>query len=306
MTLCPISMFSMIFATLSPMVPAIHAGGNIETSSTARLPSSSLRCASITRRMYAASRDPRSAMTSARIASSSLPSSSMSSADRCAVGSTVFFWMTVTVLLGVRGSVVDAAGSCRGVDAGLDDDAVSLERRRDVAVAQVPHDAFAKREHAAVADAHPATAGHQHAGLLGLVEQRSVAGGLDARTTLGEHHGPAVTGHQSGEPELLGAQLETAVGVVLLQRLEQPGGSARQRDALVEVGHQRLDVAHVEHAVLVVVPRHEPDRTGLVEGGQVAAEDRLHLARRNVQHDDVVCGTAGRPDHTRVGDRVEI
>ncbi len=51
MTLWPISMFSMILETDRPAVPASHAGGNSENSSTARLPSSSLRWASMTVRM---------------------------------------------------------------------------------------------------------------------------------------------------------------------------------------------------------------------------------------------------------------
>ena len=51
MTLWPISMFSTIFATESPAVPTSHAGGNSENSSTARLPSSSLRWTSMTLRM---------------------------------------------------------------------------------------------------------------------------------------------------------------------------------------------------------------------------------------------------------------
>ena len=44
-------------------MPTTQAGGNIETSSTARLPSSSLRWASITLRMYAASSAPRESTT---------------------------------------------------------------------------------------------------------------------------------------------------------------------------------------------------------------------------------------------------
>ena len=51
MTLWPISMFSMILATARPAVPTTQAGGNIDTSRTARLPSSSLRWVSMTLRM---------------------------------------------------------------------------------------------------------------------------------------------------------------------------------------------------------------------------------------------------------------
>ena len=51
MTLWPISMFSRILATDRPAVPTSQAGGNSENSSTARLPSSSLRWTLMTRRM---------------------------------------------------------------------------------------------------------------------------------------------------------------------------------------------------------------------------------------------------------------
>ncbi len=51
MMLWPISMLSRILATLRPTVPRIQAGGKIETSRTARLPSSSLRWVEITVRM---------------------------------------------------------------------------------------------------------------------------------------------------------------------------------------------------------------------------------------------------------------
>ena len=51
MTLWPISMLSTILEIDSPTVPSNQAGGNSENSSTARLPSSSLRWASITERI---------------------------------------------------------------------------------------------------------------------------------------------------------------------------------------------------------------------------------------------------------------
>ena len=98
MTLWPISMFSRILATVRPAVPAIQAGGNSENSSTAREPSSSLRCTSIILRMYAASLSPRLATNSARMASSSRPICSMSSGVRWAMGFTVCFWSTVMVI----------------------------------------------------------------------------------------------------------------------------------------------------------------------------------------------------------------
>ena len=89
--LWPISMFSRILATDRPTVPTTQAGGNIENSSTPRLPSSSLRWTSMTLRMYAASSSPRLARTSSRIASSSRPMLSMSSAVRWAIGLSGFF-----------------------------------------------------------------------------------------------------------------------------------------------------------------------------------------------------------------------
>src|SRR5829696_8296274 len=124
--LCPISMFSRIFATERPTVPTTQAGGNIETSSAARLPSSSLRWTSMTRRMYFASSSPRLSRTSWRMVSSSLPMISMSSADRWAIGFSGFFCRTVTVRLLFSGrSVVDVARAGSSADAGLDEHAVA-------------------------------------------------------------------------------------------------------------------------------------------------------------------------------------
>ena len=100
-------------------MPTSQAGGNIETSSTARLPSSSLRWASITLRMYAASLSPRVSRSDWRIASSSTPSCSMSSGVRWAIGLSVFFCRTVMVSPSVGDgcsecSVVDVAGAGGG------------------------------------------------------------------------------------------------------------------------------------------------------------------------------------------------
>ena len=95
MTLCPISMFSRILAMLRPIVPATQAGGKALARRTARLPSSSLRCTSTMRRMYAASDAPRSSMMLWRIASSSTPICSTSASVRCAVGFSGFLVMTV-------------------------------------------------------------------------------------------------------------------------------------------------------------------------------------------------------------------
>ena len=101
--LWPISMLSRILATDSPAVPTSQAGGKIENSSTARLPSSRLRWVLMTLRMYAASLAPRVSITLWRIASSSMPSISMSSGVRCAIGLSCFFWIVVMVALLLQG-----------------------------------------------------------------------------------------------------------------------------------------------------------------------------------------------------------
>src|SRR6476661_6909234 len=111
-------------------------------------------------------------MIDCRIASSSTPSSSMSSGVRWATGFVVFFCRTVIgVSFGVRlielveiigldrldrpwRSVVEVAGAGGGGDAGLDADAVSGGGSGDLAGAQVADRALAHRQHAAVADAH--------------------------------------------------------------------------------------------------------------------------------------------------------
>src|SRR5215218_1094775 len=183
--LCPISMFSRTFATDRPTVPTTQAGGNIETSSAARLPSSSLRWTSMTRRMYFASSSPRLLRTSWRMVSSSLPMISMSSADKWAMGFSGFFCRAVTVRLLVSGrSVVDVAGAGGGAHAGLDEHAVPRGGRGDLSVAEVAHGALPQRQHAAVADTHAAPARHEDAGLLGGVQDRGRPVRLERRPVL--------------------------------------------------------------------------------------------------------------------------
>src|SRR3712207_4989027 len=200
--LCPISMFSRILATERPTVPSTHAGGNLENSRTARLPSSSLRCTSMTVRMYFASSSPRLSRTSWRMVSSSLPSSSMSSAVRWAIGLSLFFWPAVMSGSSVSGRLVaDVAGAGGGGHAGLDEDAVPGRGDGQLPVAQVAHGALAQRQHAAVANAHAAAAGHEHARVLGCVEDRRGAVGLERRAVLRERHRAALTGDDDGRAE---------------------------------------------------------------------------------------------------------
>ena len=82
MTLWPISMFSRILATPSIAVPATHAGLYLLANRVIRPAVASPRWILIIRLMYAASSSPRDSSMSARIASSSLPSSSTSSVLR--------------------------------------------------------------------------------------------------------------------------------------------------------------------------------------------------------------------------------
>src|SRR3954453_11234264 len=171
-TLCPISMFSRILATLRPTVPSTHAGGRALKSRVARLASSRRRCTVTTLRMYAESFSPRTSRMSWRIVSSSIPICSMSSGVRWAVGFSGFLVIAVMgmpLLVSWRaglggqlvGSVVDVARVGGGADAGLDEDAVARGGGGELAVAQVAHRALAQRQHTPEADAHPAAAGHQ-------------------------------------------------------------------------------------------------------------------------------------------------
>src|SRR5687768_8027811 len=215
MTLWPISMFSRILATDRPTVPASQAGGKSEKSSTARLPSSILRWASMTLRMYAASRSPRLASTCSRIASSSRPSCSMSSAVRWAMGLCAFFWMAVMSV----SSELDVAGAGGGVDAGLDADSVALGGGGDGAVAQVAYGTRAQRHDAAEADPHPAAGRHEHAGCLAGGQQRGGAVGVDRDGLDAEADRAALAGDEDRGAEALGVQVveDPGGGEVLLQ-----------------------------------------------------------------------------------------
>src|SRR6187431_2969858 len=107
-------------------------------------------------------------------------------------------------------SVVDRTAAGGSVDAGLDLDAVALDGSGDLAGAQVTHAALAHGEDALVADAHPAPARHEYAGLLGLVKDRSRAVRLDGLAVLGEADRAALTDDRGRDAELLGEQLHPA------------------------------------------------------------------------------------------------
>src|SRR4051794_27665015 len=120
------------------------------------------------------------------MSSSSLAISSRSSASRGAIGLTCpmagFFWIVVISSPSLS-SVVEVARPGGRVDAGLDANAVGPGLPGDgdgqLSRAQVAHDALAHRKHALVADAHPAAARHQDAGVLGLLQDRAAAVAVD-------------------------------------------------------------------------------------------------------------------------------
>src|SRR5689334_8162645 len=101
-----------------------------------------------------------------RMTSSSMPICSMSSGERWAIG--LVDWFVIVVMVTPM-SVVEVAGAGSGVDAGLDHHGIA-GGGRDLAVAQVAHDAFAHGQDAAEADAHAASRRHEDAGRFGGVE----------------------------------------------------------------------------------------------------------------------------------------
>src|SRR6185312_15287933 len=125
----------------------------------------------MTLRMYTASRSPRLSSTCWRMASSSRPRFSMSSALRCAIG---FCSWRCRVVIGVPLEVDVARARCCG-NAGLDQDAVTGCGGGDVAIAKVAYGSLAQRCHATEADAHPATRWHQDSRFFAGIEQCLIA-----------------------------------------------------------------------------------------------------------------------------------
>src|SRR6478735_4175298 len=209
-------------------------------------------------------------MTDWRIASSSTPICSTSSGVRCPIGLWVFFCRTVMVTPLVRGSgglwnrsVVDDAGAGGCGDAGLDRDALALGLAggggRDGSGAQVAHGSLAQGQDAAEADAHAAPGRHEDAGGLGGVEDGGGAVGVDGRARAGEVDRAALADDEGRGAELLGEQVEPALVVVALERIEQATGTARERRPVEQVGDEGLEVGDVEDTVLVVVAGDETD-----------------------------------------------
>src|SRR6185295_17183937 len=197
MTLWPISMLSRIFDPASITVPASQAGGRTPANNRARPPTSSARWALITRRMYVASRSPRSATTRSRSASSSAPKAS-------AISGVIVTGLPPTTLVmacwigagRTSATFSSMAFSTIAVMAVPFEFGSGLERESDVADGGGDADLHVllvgRRDGAGglaagtgVADAHPASTLGRQSGRLGLLEKRAtVVDGLD--TAVGE------------------------------------------------------------------------------------------------------------------------
>src|SRR6478672_7604448 len=139
-----------------------------------RPPAARPRCTRISRLMYAASAALRDSSTSARMASSSRPSCSTSSALRWVYSATSAMAMSDPLLevgldvgLGV-GLDVERAVTDGGGDAGLH---LLVGLSVLVAVAQVADRPRDQGDRAGVADAHAAAVGHPDTGLLAGLEE---------------------------------------------------------------------------------------------------------------------------------------
>src|SRR3984885_10092669 len=163
MMLWPISMLSRIFEIPSIAVPASQAGGKMPANSSARPPTSSARCVLMTRRMWSASRWPRSAITRSLMASSSAPNASACSEVRLILGCDMI------------GASKSLAGLQRDVDIadgnGHADLHVLAGCCRHRTGGQIAHYTAGLAACAGVADAHPASAVRVQPGRFGLLQQ---------------------------------------------------------------------------------------------------------------------------------------
>src|SRR6188508_1283066 len=134
---------------------------------------------------------------------------------------------------------LDVAGARNGVDAGLHGQLVAGFDDGDVARAQVAHGALTHGDDAAEADAHPASARHEDAGLFAGVEDRGATVGLDGEVGGEEGDLAALSGLDHGGAEALGVQAvgDAGAGPVGLGGVEQAGGTAGPGLALAPVGH---------------------------------------------------------------------
>src|SRR3954447_5357638 len=221
--------------------------------------------------MYAASRSPRSARTSSRIASSSRAMSSRSSGVRCS--------RSVVLMRESPGELeVDLDRARRSADAGADHLAVGA---LDVAGAQVAHGAGVQAPDAGIADAHAAAVRQQRAGLLAGDQQRCRAVRVDVLAAGQEADATAVARHalRSGDgAEALEMQAlrDLRAREARGERVQQARGAARPGLPLAPIRHVPVKLANRPAAgAIVVVLVQEVAAMAGCERSQLHAEDRL-------------------------------
>src|SRR3954447_18940076 len=316
MTLCPSSMFSMILASPSIVVPATQAGGNALANRAARPPAASPRWSLMASLMYAASAVPRDSSMSRRIWSSSCPIASMSASVRwanCLMSVTATQGLR-SVLVSVRsswsgarrcrdGSDAEHAVAGRGGDAGLD--AVAFDVYG--AVAQVADGAGHQRDDAGLTDAHAASERHLHADLLACLEQGRRTVDLGRATTRTEGDGAAFA---AGTVELGGEPLHVQLAGQVM-RVPHPFGGVEHRRRAARPG---LAFDPVRHHVVQVLQREHAHRFGdlLVQPErlvlfshrvQLVSEQNVALGRRRVDQMDIghAVSSVQHPQHAHDG-----
>src|SRR5215212_409102 len=315
-------MFSRIFATASPAVPTSQAAGKRENRRTARLPSSSLRCTSMSLRMYAASSVPREPKTSWRRASSSRANASTSAAERCAVGSGlpdgfgtcrrsvvttlrrlfVPLALGAVTVVGVESVVVPvliaavmlllevdltAAGNRR--HAGLDMDGVAFRGDRQLPVTQVAYHPLFKGNDTPEADPHPAAGGHQDAGVLTDIQDGSGTVGLDYGSLASERDGTAFPLRDQSRTESFGVEPlgKVCLSPMRLHRVKQPDRAAGPCFSFAPVRDQFVEVCGREDAFSLGIPLDKAQSPGSRPIPQLVAEDDV-LPRGGGMDDDHV------------------
>ena len=252
-----------------PAVPTIQAGGNSENSSTAREPSSSLRWVSITLRMYAASSAPRRVEDlladrvelDADLLDVLGGSGGRSGLVGASSGSTV---MSSGVVLS---SVVDVAGAgggarCRsGWRPPSPGAAVVISPLRRSRTAPSRSGSTQPKQ---MPIRHPLgirTPASSAASRIGVAPSASTAVPLPVKVTVPPS--PAAT---RGGAELLGEQRQAGGSSWCASSASSsPAGPQAKVVRSARSGTRSARSVDVEDAVLVVVPRDEADRAGLVE-----------------------------------------
>ena len=144
--------------------------------------------------------------------------------------------------------------------------------------------------------------------LFGGVEDRGGAVGVERRCRSAKMTVPPSPAATRTRPEPLGVQRQAALGVVLLEGVEQPGRDRRRRRAArSRSGTSVVEVGDVEQAVAVVVPLDQPEVRRPRERPQLVAEDRARLGLTLTCTSTMSVSTGARageqvaqhPDHRR-------